>query len=649
MAGGAIVPPAGGPGRARLVRLPLLGLLVLGCADGRAADADGPPPVAPAVANDNRAPAGTVRRGVRHVRLETRLAAWRPDSGVDSSLTVRAFAEVGRAPSIPGPLLRVEEGTELYVTLHNRFADSAIVVRGLRAGTVADDTLHVAPGGTREVRVRAAAPGTYLYWASTNAATIGERSGRQSQLTGALVVDPRGVRPDTAERIFVVTLVDILPDTLRPPPLEDVFELAINGRSWPHTERLHYTVGDTVRWRWINGSEILHPMHLHGFHFRLLAEGDGRADRAYPPEATRMAVTALLQPGATARMEWVPTRPGHWLMHCHMAAHMTPFPSRPDSVRHGDAHDVERHPVSAMAGLVLGITTVVRPGAAEPPEVLPTSPALRLFVQQARADGGRRAARGFVLQRGAEPAADSVVVPGEPLVLVRGQPTVITVVNRLPEPSTVHWHGMELTSVYDGVSGWSGTEGRRAPLVLPGDSFTVAITPPRAGTYIYHTHMDEEDQLAAGLYGPLIVLEPGERWDSATDLPVVIGQVVGATPETSALNGAPTPAPRTLRAGTSYRLRLINIMVNSPAKVTLRASDATAHWRPVSRDGADLPAALRTDGPATVLLGVGETFDARWTPTAPGEYLLDVEVAPELQPLRQLIRVLPAGSRTNPR
>src|SRR5690606_19167605 len=118
----------------------------------------------------------------------------------------------------------------------------------------------------------------------------------------------------------------------------------------------------------------------------------------------------------------VPTRAGNWLMHCHMAAHMTPFPARPDSVRHHDAHDVERHPASAMAGLVLGITTVERPGAAGEPEPVPTSPPLRLLVQQARADSGRRPARGFVLQRGAEPRADSVVVPGEPLVLVRGQP-----------------------------------------------------------------------------------------------------------------------------------------------------------------------------------------------------------------------------------
>ena len=44
----------------------------------------------------------------------------------------------------------------------------------------------------------------------------------------------------------------------------------------------------------------------------------------------------------------------------------------------------------------------------------------------------------------------------------------------------------------------------------PGQSFIVRITPPRAGTFIYHTHWHDEAQLAGGLYGPLLVMEPGD-------------------------------------------------------------------------------------------------------------------------------------------
>src|SRR4029077_15816230 len=51
---------------------------------------------------------------------------------------------------------------------------------------------------------------------------------------------------------------------------------------------------------------------------------------------------------------------------------------------------------------------------------------------------------------------------GNPLVLTRGEPAEIKVVNRLKEPTTVHWHGIELESYYDGVPGWSGTSRHRS-------------------------------------------------------------------------------------------------------------------------------------------------------------------------------------------
>ncbi|MBA2670736.1 MAG: multicopper oxidase domain-containing protein, partial [Gemmatimonadetes bacterium] len=305
------------------------------------------------LANDNRAPAGTLRRGILAVRLEARLAAWRPDLDVDSAVTVQAFAEEGGAPRIPGPLVRAREGTEVHVRLRNSL-DSTLVVHGLRAGTVINDTLHVAAGAVREVRFRARVPGTYLYWGRTTEDSIHYRTRRDSQLTGAIVIDPPGFRPNLAERIFVMTVIDVYQDSVRNPAKEDIWELAINGRSWPHTERLEYAVGDTVRWRWLNGTYLPHPMHLHGFHFRVLAKGDGDSDTTYVAGAERLAVTEFMVAGSTFRMDWVPTRSGNWLMHCHMIPHITPYPERADTARGHDVHHVERHPLTAMAGLVLG-------------------------------------------------------------------------------------------------------------------------------------------------------------------------------------------------------------------------------------------------------------------------------------------------------
>jgi len=69
----------------------------------------GPPDAAP---NDNRRPAGTLRDGVLTVALVAREAVWHPDGPGGGALAVRAFAEEGGAPSVPGPLVRVRAGRE---------------------------------------------------------------------------------------------------------------------------------------------------------------------------------------------------------------------------------------------------------------------------------------------------------------------------------------------------------------------------------------------------------------------------------------------------------------------------------------------------------------------------------------------------------
>jgi FtsP/CotA-like multicopper oxidase with cupredoxin domain len=424
---------------------------------------------------------------------------------------------------------------------------------------------------------------------------------------------------------------------VRNPAKEDIWELAINGLAWPHTERLEYPVGGTIRWRWLNGSYLPHPMHLHGFHFRVLAKGDGYADTTYSAAARREAVTEFMTAGSTFRMEWVPTRAGSWLMHCHMIPHITPYPERADSLRGHDMHDVANHPIHGMAGLVLGITTVDPHGAPSTP--LEAARRLRLLAQQAPADSGKPVPRGYVLQRGAEPRPDSVDVPGTPLVLTRGETTAITVVNRLDEPTTVHWHGMELESVFDGVAGWSRTGSSLAPLLAPGDSFTVSFTPPRAGTYIYHTHMDEGTQLPNGMYGPLLVLEPGERYDPATDLVFMIGGAVVGDTARPTLNGRRDPPPLTMYAGTRYRLRFINILSAAALRVEMSSDSEQPVWKPLAKDGAALPLLKQAEAPARLArFGVGETYDFEWTPAHPLDVVLEAHV--EGLKLRQVLRVV---------
>src|SRR5206468_2424525 len=121
-------------------------------------------------------------------------------------------------------------------------------------------------------------------------------------------------------------------------------------------------------------------------------------------------------------------------------------------------------------------------------------------------------------------------------------------------------------SYFDGVAGFSGRDTRLAPLIAAGDSFEARFTPPRAGTFIYHTHVDELRQQPAGLAGALIVLEPGTRYDPATDVTVLISSPSDSVAETRAvlLNGSLTPTPLELRVGVRHRVRFINITKGRP-------------------------------------------------------------------------------------
>lgn len=92
-------------------------------------------------------------------------------------------------------------------------------------------------------------------------------------------------------------------------------------------------------------------------------------------------------------------------------------------------------------------------------------------------------------------------VPGEMIRLTHGNTLSAVVSNALTEPTAVHWHGIRLPNAMDGVAGLT-----QEP-ILPGDTFTYEFTPPDAGTYWYHSHVNAHEQIARGLYGPLIIEE----------------------------------------------------------------------------------------------------------------------------------------------
>jgi FtsP/CotA-like multicopper oxidase with cupredoxin domain len=308
-------------------------------------------------------------------------------------------------------------------------------------------------------------------------------------------------------------------------------------------------------------------------------------------------------------MAWSPERSGNWLFHCHLIHHISRELRVDDETpRPPSAH--LNHATDGMAGLVVGIT--VQPGKEQKVSRAPTLQPrkLSLFVNERQNVFGSHPGYGFVLQEGAPPAPDSVRPSGSAIVLTTGQPVEVNVVNRSHEAVTVHWHGIELESFYDGVGGWSGHSGTIAPAVEPGKSFVVRMTPKRGGTFIYHTHNEEGEQLASGLYGPLIVLDPGEVRDTVTDRIFLMGSSGPGGGVPAAVNGLREPPPIQLASNTAYRFRFINIAPNNGKVVALLGDDGKpVKWRTFAKDGASLPPQQVIDIPAQRAMAPGETYD----------------------------------------
>ncbi|MBT9612557.1 MAG: copper oxidase [Burkholderiales bacterium] len=89
--------------------------------------------------------------------------------------------------------------------------------------------------------------------------------------------------------------------------------------------------------------------------------------------------------------------------------------------------------------------------------------------------------------------------PGPTIECVEGDKLRIFVTNKLPEHTTVHWHGVLLPNGMDGVGGLN------QPQIQPGKTFVYEFEMKKSGTFMYHPHADEMVQMAMGMYGGLIV------------------------------------------------------------------------------------------------------------------------------------------------
>ena len=215
-------------------------------------------------------------------------------------------------------------------------------------------------------------------------------------------------------------------------------------------------------------------------------------------------------------MTWTPEREGNWLFHCHIMHHVSPERRLSASAAAGRAitTPTSRPDASAgMAGMMLGVT-VVGP-AATPPSSAPSDVGAprKLTLVMARDPAGSASLIRLRAERRRRPAGADVgprlvARPGARAAPQRaGRDHASSISSaRAPRSTGTAWSSRATTTACT-----AGAAVGPAPRAddRAGGSFVVRFTPPRTGTFIYHTHLHDERQLPSGLYGPMIVVDAG--------------------------------------------------------------------------------------------------------------------------------------------
>lgn len=225
-------------------------------------------------------------------------------------------------------------------------------------------------------------------------------------------------------------------------------------------------------------------------------------------------------------------------------------------------------------------------------------------------------------------------VPGARLRVTQGDRVRIHLRNELPEPTSLHWHGMVLPNVMDGAA-----DVTQDP-IPPGSSYTYEFTARRPGSFFYHSHAAPDRQQGLGMYGALLVdpLDPQvdaaydydheaviqlQEWLTRDGFTFPAMPMEGALPNYFTLNGKAYPETETIRmrVGEKLRVRFLGTHNNFVHPMHIHGGP----FRIVQTDGEPVPrtAQVLKD---TVNVGPGERYDVIWEAREPGKWLLHCHI-----------------------
>ncbi|RJQ77904.1 MAG: copper oxidase [Desulfobacteraceae bacterium] len=215
--------------------------------------------------------------------------------------------------------------------------------------------------------------------------------------------------------------------------------------------------------------------------------------------------------------------------------------------------------------------------------------------------------------------------PGPTIEAVEGDRIRILVTNRLPEHTTIHWHGIFLPNGMDGVGGLT------QPHIKPGETYVYEYTLRQNGTFMYHPHADEMVQMALGMYGMLIVHprtpEPVKiHRDYCFMLHNFAVHAGTATPDPSVMtdfnmwtfNSRVFPGidPLVARTGDRVRIRIANLSMHEhPIHIHGTAFEVTG------TDAGWIPSSARYKE-TSLLVPVGNIRVGEFIADAPGDWAL---------------------------
>ena len=223
-------------------------------------------------------------------------------------------------------------------------------------------------------------------------------------------------------------------------------------------------------------------------------------------------------------------------------------------------------------------------------------------------------------------------VPGPRLHFRQDDRVRINVTNRLPETTTVHWHGLILPNVMDGPAHIT-----QEP-IENGTLYRYEFTAVQSGTYLYHTHDHVDRQQSLGLYGAMII-DPNEddpslradheytlllqEWLLREGLTYPAMPMDGAMPNYFTINGRAFPATDTIpmRLGETLKVRFVGSNNGFIHPMHIHGGP----FRVVAVDGQTLEPSARYDAD-TINVGPGQRFDVIWKARNPGKWLIHCHI-----------------------